>query len=198
MYRTIPGETGYRFGTLLRFEAPFLVADGYSLISDTKLSLSWSMPWIDDHVLFMMLRYGLTLSTNAFRNAFRVSSSTQFEFNEPLMLHGYRTGNIMGNQLLYGHIDYTFPVTVLRNGFTNVPIGLNRIGLGLYAEAAIIWNEITGSDFDIMKTKSSIGVDLYLDGTLGYNYNFRLKIGYGGGLASGGDQSYYMEFSFMP
>ena len=197
-YRTIPGETGYRFSTLLRLEAPFLVADGYSLISDTKLSLSWSMPWIDDHVLFMMLRYGFTLSSNAFRNAFRVSSSTQFEFNEPLMLHGYPTGNIMGNQLLYGHIDYTFPVTVLQNGFTNVPIGLNRIGLGLYSEAAIIWNEISGNDFDIMKTKISMGIDLYLDGTLGYNYNFRLKIGYGGGLMSGGDRSYYMEFSFMP
>ena len=197
-YRTLNGETGYRLQNMFRVEAPFLGADYYSIINELTLSMSWSMPWIDTHVLLLMLKYGFSFSNNEYRNAFRVAASTHFEFNEPLMLHGYHTGHIIGNQLLYAHTDYTFPVAEIQSAIPNIPIGLNRIGLGIYGEAALVWNELNGNDFMLSNLKSSVGIDAYIDGILGYNYNFRLKFGYGIGLTDDGDHNYYIEFSFTP
>jgi hypothetical protein len=197
-YRTLHGETGYRLQEMFRVEAPFLGADCYAVINELTLSMSWSMPWIDTHVWLLQLKYGFSYSDNEYRYPFTVTSSTHFEFNEPLMLHGYHTGNLMGNHLLYAHTDYTFPVAEIQSGISNIPIGLNRIGLGIYAEEALVWEELNGSDFSIYNTKSSAGVDAYIDGIIGYNYHFRLKIGYGAGFNEGGDHNYYIEFSLMP
>ena len=197
-YRTIPGKTGYQFDVLLRTETMFLFADYYTFINDVALTLSWPMPHLETHVFLIKLEAGFSYSESAFRNAFRVKSSTGFDFNEPMLLHGYHTGNIMGNNMWYVHTDYTFPVVEIRSGPEVFPLGVNRIGLGIYAEAANVWNEMDAGDFDIGDTRMSIGGEIYLDGTLGYIYGIRLKLGYGYGILKDGTHSYYIDFMFTP
>lgn len=201
-YRTIPGQTGYKLLLQVRIETPWLGADYYTFINLLDLSLSWSMPWLETNVFLIDLQYGFSSSENVFRNAFEINSSTGFDFNEPLKLHGYHAGNIIGNQYLYAHAEYTLPLYEVRTGFPNIPVGLNQIGLGLFAESALVWNFIWDEDYandmDIRNLKCSMGVEAYFDGTLGFNYHFRLKFGYAGGLTSGGAQSYYLEFGLIP
>ena len=200
-YRTIPGETGYIFDMLFRVEAPFLLADYYTFINEFALTMSWSLPWIETHVFLLKMKYGFSSSENELRNGFQIDSSSGFDFDfnsSSTMMHGYRTGNILANNILYAHAEYTLPIYEIRGWLSYIPLGLNRIGAGVFGEIAHVWNDYTMEEFRRNTPMVGIGAEIHLDGTLGYNHDFRLTLGYAYGFMDSGDHSYYLNATIQP
>ena len=198
---TLPGETGYSMEYQIRFEPPFLSNYTYSVANSLRLNMVWSMPWRALDAFSILLFYGVAVTGKPYRYPLELDTGSGFDFNyfgldELVDFHGIRSGNLLANNhLIYGHIEYTIPVYIFRNNILKIPLMLNRIGLGLVGDWGVKSDDIDQIDFS--DSLFGVGAELYLDMTVLYRYNVRMKFGYERGFSKAGENAYYLWIGFL-
>ena len=150
--------------------------------------------YLDTHTVQLKAAGGTSWSEDSERYPFSLSSASGFSFNSGnTLLHGYPAGSIYGSHYLYGHAAYDAGLWDADLGYSTLPIGLSRIGAGVYADWGYAWRK---GDWDILKSKYDLGVNLYIDWTLGYRLPVRMTLGYAWGGAPRGGHQVYMYFVY--
>lgn len=185
---------GYAAWASARLEAPWLGAERYAVLAEAGIMGAWTMPYLDTHTVQLKAAGGTSWSEDSERYPFSLSSASGFSFNSGnTLLHGYPAGSIYGSHYLYGHAAYDAGLWDADLGYSTLPIGLSRIGAGVYADWGYAWRN---GDWDILKSKYDLGVNLYIDWTLGYRLPVRMTLGYAWGGAPRGGHHVYMYFVY--
>ncbi|MBQ9395659.1 MAG: hypothetical protein IJU23_09130 [Proteobacteria bacterium] len=198
--QSIPGKTGYEVQFISRVEPPFFLNEYYTGINSVHLFFSWPMPWRYEDVFAFSLDYGFAKSGNIYRYPLEVDSGSGFDFNwfglnKLVTFHGIREGHLVANNhLIHAQMSYKLPVYVWYKNHLKIPFSLRRVGLGLLGDWAAKGNRM--EEVDLKKSAFGVGVELYLDTMLWYNYAARIGLGYERGFGDYSDNSYYIFVSF--
>lgn len=192
--RAMTTGIGYDVWLSASLEAPWLGADQYTVVAEAGAMGAWTMPYLDSHTLQAKFTGGTSWSEDAQRYPFVLSSASGFAINSGnTMMHGYMMGMIYGAHYLYGHLAYDAGLYEFDLGYSTLPIGLSRIGAGVYADWGYAWRN---GEWNIFKSKYDIGMNLYIDWKLGYRLPVRMTLGYAWGGAPRGEHQVYMYFIY--
>lgn len=192
--RAMTTGIGYDVWLSASLEAPWLGADQYTVVAEAGAMGAWTMPYLDSHTLQAKFTGGTSWSEDSQRYPFVLSSASGFAINSGnTMMHGYMTGMIYGSHYLYGHLAYDAGLYEFDLGYSTLPIGLSRIGAGVYADWGYAWRN---GEWNILKSKYDIGMNLYIDWKLGYRLPVRMTLGYAWGGAPRGEHQVYMYFIY--
>ena len=189
--QSLPGKTGYTLWFESRIEMPFWGNQCYTFANRIKLDLSWSMPWRFAEVIALSFFYGFAWSESDYRYSLELLSGSGFSFNDMVDFHGIRAGNLIANNhLLHAQIRYTAPLFVIRKNPIKIPFAFNRIGVGVLGDWALKSDKYFKPN--ITASMWGLGAEIYIDGTIGYNYPLHLGVGYEKGYAERGEDAFYL------
>ncbi|MBR4986662.1 MAG: hypothetical protein IKY83_13095 [Proteobacteria bacterium] len=194
MERAVSTGAGYAAWARARVEAPWLGADHYTLMAEFGAAGAWTMPYIDTHVVWLKVAGGTSWSEDPQRYPFVLSSASGISLNGGnVWMHGYASGSIYGAHYLYGHLAYDAGIWDADLGYSTLPIGLSRFGAGVFADWGYAWRN---DYWNILNSKYSLGVNLYIDWILGYRLPVRMTLGYAWGGAPRGGHQGFVYFSY--
>lgn len=190
--RSMAAGEGVGASVSLRFEAPWLGADDYSLIARAGVSAAWTIPvsWLPQTVQIEGSG-GTTVSTDENRQPFSMSigQSGAYTATQESMLYGYPADSLYGSHYFYAKLSWHALIAEVDLGTSTLPIGINRLGVGAFTSWGYAWHKA----FDISSSKYDIGAKLLVDYTIGYRQMLRMQLLYAwGGASEGGHAVVFM------
>lgn len=189
--KNMVASSGYTVSANIRFEAPWIGAQSYTISGKITGNAAWTMPWLEGHTVNATLAAGGSWSQNAQRQPFTLTTSKGLSFNTAdVALHGYPVGLLFGQHFLYAKASYTALLWDGQAGYSTLPIGFSRLGANLFGEWGYTWS---GHEFHILHSKYALGAKIYIDLSAGYRLPVRLTLGYAwGGAPHGGHQGFVL------
>ncbi len=173
---------GQQLSTSLRFEAPWLGAQYYLLTASFDFQSYWTMPWLDTHTLGIQIAAGTSYAQNPNRAAYSLSTDTTFNLANVLSgapqnssIHGYLPRSLIGQHYFYTHAEYNFGILDPIWGTSTLPLGIQRISAGIFADWGYAW---FSNAFNLRDSLPAVGAVLHFDVSLGYRLIQRVSIGY--------------------
>ncbi len=113
-------------------------------------------------------------------------------FNGAFVLRGYPARVYAGNEYLLENVEYRAPLWITDRGLSTLPLFLRRLDAALFWDFGGAFNSLDlhaihlfhgGSIIDSPQLHTSIGAELWVSLTLGYQLNAQLRIGYAKGFS---------------
>ena len=95
------------------------------------------------------------------------------------LLRGYKENTFWGTKVILLNLEYRMPLINIERGIWNLPFFLQRLHLGFFIDSGKVWNN---EKFNFSGFKTGIGVEMRIDGDLGYLMPVTLSIGIAKGL----------------
>lgn len=114
-------------------------------------------------------------------------------FNGSFVLRGYPPRVYSGRSYLLSNIEYRFPIAYPDHGISTLPLYLRRIDGNVFVDYGGAFNYLDvrrirffhhGAFIDWPQMHASIGAELWLGLTLGYQLNTQIRIGYAYGFSA--------------
>ncbi|MSP23558.1 MAG: hypothetical protein EXR75_00030 [Myxococcales bacterium] len=200
-------------------------ADRFTGSSESFYSASYNavgylpMPWRGNHVLALRSAGGMSTGSYARRGTFYVGGY-DLERNDLLdtllsggggsggfVLRGYPPSAFKGSTFLLETAEYRLPIATPDRGPSTLPAYLRRIDASLFIDYGGAFDEFdfravhaasNGALIDSPALHTGAGAELWFGATLGYVFDFTMRLGYAFGFSSGrvdGGQPYFLAAS---
>lgn len=189
-----PGD-GYALSIALRFEAPWLGADGYSFIARISGTAAWTIPVLSvPQTVQLRAEGGTSASDSPNRLPFSLKTLESGVYANAQDWHflGYAPDSIYGNHYYYAKLSWNALVAEPDWGVSTLPIGFNRLGIGVFGAWGYAWHD----DFDIFDSKADIGAQITAEWTLGYRQSLRTHFLAAWGAGPDGGPAFMLMLEF--
>jgi hypothetical protein len=186
----------------------------YTLRSvNTSLAGYVEMPWPGHHTLALRAggavsggSYGPTQFVGGYDLANNSFPQTLLSgvFNGAFVLRGYPPGAYSGSEYVLANAEYRFPIAFVDHGISTLPLYLRRLDGNVFVDYGGAFNDFDvrhirffhhGALIDDPQLHSSLGAELWLGLTLGYELDTQIRFGYAYGFSAEaykGGQPYFV------
>ena len=179
------------------------------------------MPWPGNHTLALSSAGGLSAGTYARRSLYYVGgydlsdtsalglidTITSGTLNGAFALRGYPANAYAGSTYMLENLEYRIPLTNVDWGPETVPVYLRRLDGALFLDYGGAFDQLDLKAIELFSKGSliyspdmhtSVGAELWLGLTLGYQLDVQMRLGYAYGFsaeAPSGGQAYFVTSS---
>jgi len=189
---SISPENGRAFTFLMNGYHQYFLSD-YNFLNIYGEYNEYLPSFWNNHVILLRAKGAVSLLSkddNYFPfNLGRYSSglSTQNSSDKFLGLRGFSTAVSYGNTIAIATVEYRFPVLQYDAGPWTFPLSFRNLWIKIFCDAGNIWDYTsTFGDF-----KTSLGIELNLELTLGYHYVLKSYLGFAYGFGTNGEAQVY-------
>lgn len=192
---SIVKERGIRLTSELRWSTPLLGSNWTEYHVKWGLTKYTPMPWLEQHVLKLLLKGGYSGGRKTFMKTFTVGGYPDRDILTDLVngtgvsgtyLRGYPPSAIRGRQYHMAIADYYFPVWRIRRGIQTFPIFFKDLYIDVYGNGAGAFDQ-----FDWKEVLWGVGAEARLTANLGYHTSATLIFGSAYGFQEPGGFSVY-------
>lgn len=199
---SISSQTGYAMLASLRFSDAMLGSSSGGVEATAGFTGYIPMPWGANrqrHVLAVNVSGGVATGDRAERGAFALGGWPSFSAES--FLEAIRTGAQFGGVALRGYpprarggsqyqlmnLEYRFPIAQVQRGVSTIPIFVQRIYGGVFADAG----HATFGRFNPDLIAVGAGAEVFVDLLLGFFIPFTVRVGYAHGFMRNGEDQFY-------
>ena len=191
---SISPERGRRLSLSFHVVPPLSPEDALSY----AFRYSWTeyLPalWLDHHVWALRAQGGV--SGGEGRDVFRIGGIPDRSLVDDILnqrgiggaqLRGYQPSSLSGDQFHLANAEYLFPILYVHEGIGTLPVFLGRVYGLVFADVGAA----TSGPFEDARWKTGIGAEVRATFDIMYAGSLTLRLGFGQGLAEGGESQVY-------